>query len=156
MYMSPSCCISPCRILGFASGTRAKENRFARNFSFLTYVKEEGKGRAKRDPTEGIKIFFLLPCLLMPASSGKTGKPLQLLHISFQSLAIIMPCAFSILQAAPWSVFMVSRFVTCFFLLCLQTFSLRYFRFSISQRYGSTNICPTLQYDIVWQMHSTP
>lgn len=149
MYMSPSCCISLCKILGFASGTRAKENRFTRNFSFfLTYVKEAGKGRAKRDPTEGIEMVFLLLWLLMPACSGKTGKSLQILDISFQSLAIIMPCAFSILQAVPWSVFMVSGFVICFFLFCLQTFSLRYFRFSVSQHYGSINIYPKLQYEL--------
>lgn len=147
MYMSPSCCISPCRILGFASGTRAKENSFSRN-SFFIYVKEKGKGRAKRDTSEGIKILFLLSWLLMPSCSGKTGKSLQLLDNSFQSLAIIVPCAFSVLQAAPWSVSMVSGFVTCFFLFCLQTFSLKYSRFSVSQHYGSINICPKLQHEL--------
>lgn len=75
MYMSPSRCISWCRTLCFVSGTRAKENRFIRNFSsFLTYVKEKGKGRAKMDPIKGIKMLFLLSWLLIACMFSQDRK----------------------------------------------------------------------------------
>lgn len=102
----------------------------------------------KRTPWNASKCF-LLSWLLVPECSYKTGKSFQLWGISFQSLAIMMTWGFSVLQAAPWSVLMASVFVTCFLLFCLQTFSLRYFIFPISQFYGSINTCPKLQYEQV-------
>lgn len=70
------------------------------------------------------------------------------LDMSSQPLVIAIPCGFSILQAAPWSVFMVSSFVTCFFSFLPPDLLPKLFQilYNYSQHYGSTSICPKVQY----------
>lgn len=70
------------------------------------------------------------------------------LDISSQPLVIAIPCGFSRLQAAPWSVFMVSSFVTCFFSFLPPDLLPKLFQilYNYSQHYGSTSICPKVQY----------
>lgn len=95
-------------------------------------------------------MLFLCLRQLRPAGSGKTGKSLQLLDISPQPLAIVMPCAFFILQAAPRSVPTVSSVVTCFFSFLPPDSLPKTFQIlnNYSQHYGSTCICPKVQYEL--------
>lgn len=116
MCTSPSCCISPCRISGFASGIRVKANSSPDTTSPPSHVwRRKERVEQKGVPLKTSKCSFCCHdfwCLHVLARQESHCSSWMFL---FSHWLLVIPSAFSILQPDPWSVFMAFGFGTCFF-----------------------------------------